>query len=125
VTITYDPANHGCVGTPPPPVHWPRPPTGPSNVTATSGPASKQITLGWSPAQPNGSAITSYIGRCAPAAANPGLPTRSTATGGGKTALLMGGLVASKKYECTVRAGNAVGEGPAVTSTPLVVTAKA
>jgi hypothetical protein len=37
----------------------------------------------------------------------------------------MGGLVAGKKYACDVQATNAVGSGPRVVSTPLVVTAKA
>ena len=42
-------------------------PKGPFNVTATPGPASKQITLAWAAANPNGSPITSYTvvqGRC-------------------------------------------------------------
>jgi hypothetical protein len=115
VVITYE-------GTPTP---WPQAPTGPFNVTATSGPASKQVTLAWSPANPNGSAIINYTGTCVAAAANPGLPTKTATTGPGKTSLLMGGLVAGKKYSCTVRATNAVGSGPNVVTTPLVVTAKA
>jgi hypothetical protein len=103
---------------------WPTAPTGPFNVTATPGPASKQITLGWSPANANGSAIVNYTGTCVAAAANPGLPTKTATTGPGKTSLLMGGLVAGKKYSCTVRATNGVGDGPNVTTTPLVVTSK-
>jgi hypothetical protein len=102
-----------------------RVPIGPTSVTATSGPASKQITLNWNAAQPNGSPITSYIATCKPAAANPGLPTRSATTGPGKRSVVIGALVGGKKYSCTVRAVNANGSGPNVTSTPLVVTAKA
>lgn len=108
-----------------PTASWPQAPTGPSNVTATPGPASKQVTLGWSPANPNGSAIINYTGTCVAAAANPGLPTRTATTGPGKTSLLMGGLVAGKKYSCTVRATSGFGNGPNVTSTPLVVRAGA
>ena len=71
VTISYDTVTDTC-----PPSTEVGPPSGPFNVTATSGPASKQITLTWTPANPNGSAITSYTGRCVAAAANPGLPTK-------------------------------------------------
>ena len=46
-------------------------------------------------------------------------------TGPTKTSLLLGGLVAGKKYSCTVRATNGFGNGPNVTTTPLVVIAKA
>jgi hypothetical protein len=105
--------------------YGPAGPEGPFNVTATPGPVSKQITLAWSPANPNGSPIVNYTGTCVAAAANPGLPTRTATTGPGKTSLVMGGLVAGKRYSCSVRATNTVGSGPNVVATPLVVTAKA
>jgi hypothetical protein len=115
--------NYGTV--PGPCAPWPQEPTGPFNVTATSGPASKQVTLNWTPANPNGSALLNYTGQCVASASNPGLPAKTATTGPGKTSLLMGGLVAGKKYSCTVQATNAVGSGPKVVSAPLVVTAKA
>jgi beta-N-acetylhexosaminidase len=98
-------------------------PLGPTGVTATPGPAAKQISLGWNAADPNGSAITSYTGTCTPTENNPFLLTRSITVGPSKLAVTIGALAPGKNYVCTVQATNALGAGPRVVSTPLVVKA--
>ena len=95
------------------------------NVT-DPGPARKQITLacpGCSQRQRFGD---HFLHRGLwPPAANPGLPSRSIMTGPVSPRSSSVPSSQARSTPCTVRATNAFGNGPNVTTTPLVVTAKA
>jgi hypothetical protein len=79
-------------------------PTAPTGVTATAGDA--RATVSWNAAAPNGAAITGYT-----VTASPGGRT-ATVAGSARRATVTG-LTNGTAYRFTVRAANAVGQGPA------------
>lgn len=91
-------------------------PSAPTGVTATAGDG--QATITWSPANPNGSAITSYTVTAAPGGA-------ATTVAGGTTSATLTGLANGTAYTFTVTATNAGGAGPASTPTAPVTPGRA
>jgi M6 family metalloprotease-like protein len=78
-------------------------PGAPTNVTASAGDASAVVS--WSPGPDNGSPITGYT-----VTASPGGVT--TNLGAAATSTTIGGLTNGTAYTFTVRATNALGDGP-------------
>jgi hypothetical protein len=89
-------------------------PTAPTGVTASPGDLS--ATVSWSASHPNGSPITGYR-----VTANPGGVTKNI--GAAATSTTIGGLTNGTAYTFTVRATNAVGDGPPSTPSNQVVPA--
>jgi hypothetical protein len=97
----------------------PKRPGPPRNVTATPG--NGQVTLGWNPAAPNGSALTQYtISWTAGTGGQPG-STRAMGTSQGT---VVPNLSNGASYTFTVTAVNAIGNGPAVRTGPVTPSSK-
>jgi hypothetical protein len=89
----------------------PKPPGAPVSPVAVAGNAA--ATVSWGAAADNGSQITQYELSWS------GGSTGSEALSGGKLSATVTGLTNGSAYTFTVRAQNAVGTGPAVTTTPV------
>ena len=96
--------SNGSTRTPPPPRATVPGAPQPQSVSST---APRELTLTWSAAAPNGSAVTRYDAECTTS----GGTTGRAGTGGTGSSVPVRGLDDGLWYTCTVRATNAVGQG--------------
>ncbi len=87
-------------------------PSAPDNITASASPGA--ATVIWDHADDNGSPVTSYTVTTSPGGS-------STVVAGTRTAAVISGLQNGNTYSFTVRATNAVGDGPESESTASIV----